>query len=281
MSFLDHIRACNAHDLGNYLPFGTHGQRVGWVRKDLVDALAGFAPTIRVEGGVVRLDDSLADFESRSRAVQAVLEKLVGMGRIVRLQGELYAVSTEFGASPLFAIDRAAVAHFGIASYGLHVNGIVETDRGTHLWIGRRAKDKSVAPGKLDNIVAGGQPYGLTLADNLVKECAEEADIPEALARKAVPVGAVTYLMENRDGLKPDTLFIYDLKLSENFVPRNTDGEIEEFRLWPVEEVMERVRTTDDFKFNVNLVLIDFFVRHGFLRPEDPDYLEIVKGLRR
>jgi hypothetical protein len=41
------------------------------------------------------------------------------------------------------------------------------------------------------------------------------------------------------------------------------------------------VRDTDDFKFNVPLVILDFLVRHGWLRPEDPDYVEIVAGLRR
>lgn len=42
------------------------------------------------------------------------------------------------------------------------------------------------------------------------------------------------------------------------------------------------MRDTDDFKFNVNLVIIDFLIRHGLLRPDDePDYVAIVHGLRR
>ena len=32
-----------------------------------------------------------------------------------------------------------------------------------------------------------------------------------------------------------------------------------------VEAVLDRVRTTDDFKFNVNLVLIDLFQRLGMI----------------
>jgi len=36
----------------------------------------------------------------------------------------------------------------------------------------------------------------------------------------------------------------------------------------PPEGVVERVRDTDDFKFNVNLVVIDLFLRHG-LRQSD------------
>jgi len=41
------------------------------------------------------------------------------------------------------------------------------------------------------------------------------------------------------------------------------------------------VRDTDDFKFNVNLVIIDFALRHGLVAPDDPDYLDLVTGLRR
>ena len=97
-----------------------------------------------------------------------------------------------------------------------------------------------------------------------------------------VPVGAITYLMETEDGLKPDVMFCYDLELDASFTPRNTDGEIEGFELWPIRRLAERVRDTDDFKFNVNLVVIDFLIRHGYLKPDDePDYLALLAGLRR
>ena len=35
------------------------------------------------------------------------------------------------------------------------------------MWIARRSLEKQTAPGELDQIVAGGQPAGTTLADNL------------------------------------------------------------------------------------------------------------------
>ncbi len=42
-------------------------------------------------------------------------------------------------------------------------------------------------------------------------------------------------------------------------------GEVEAFELWPIERVFATVRDGDDFKFNVNLVLIDLFIRLGLL----------------
>ena len=86
--------------------------------------------------------------------------------------------------------------------------------------------------------------------------------------------------MEAEDGLKPDVQFCYDLELPLDFTPHNTDGEIAEFMLWPMDKVAAIVRDTKEFKFNCNLVIIDFLVRHGLIAPEHPDYLEIVAGLR-
>ena len=39
--------------------------------------------------------------------------------------------------------------------------------------------------------------------------------------------------------------------------------------------------STSQFKYNCNLVLIDFFVRHGLLRADDRDFFAIVEGLHR
>ncbi|QCN94977.1 DUF4743 domain-containing protein [Azospirillum argentinense] len=282
MSFLDHIRACNAHDLSGFRPFELEGHRLGWVRHALAEQLPGVDPGFVVTAGRVTLAPEVRDFEARSSVLAHAAQFLVETGAVSALRGEFYPVTPAWGAEPLMRIDRAVVAQFGTPAYGLHVNGFVrQPDGGLSLWIGRRARDREVAPGKLDNMIAGGQPIGLTLAENLVKEAQEEAGIDAALASRAVPVGAVTYRMETEAGLKQDTLFLYDLELDADFVPQNTDGEVERFELWPLDRVAESVRTTKDWKFNVNLVVIDFMVRHGWLTPDEPDYLEIVKGLRR
>lgn len=282
MAFLDHIRACNRHDLSAFRPFDVDGLRVGWIRHALAGALPSVDPAFLVTPERVTLAPELRDFEARSAAMARAALHLAESGAIPGLRDEHYPVLPRWGAEPLMRIDRAAVVHFGIAAYGLHVNGFVrQPDGGVSLWVARRARDRLVSPGKLDNLVAGGQPIGLTLAENLVKEAAEEAGIAADLARRAVPVGAVTYLRESREGMKPDTLFLYDLELDPGFEPRNTDGEVEAFELWPLDRVAASVRDGDDWKFNVNLVVIDFLVRHGWLTPDDPDYLEIVAGLRR
>jgi hypothetical protein len=75
-------------------------------------------------------------------------------------------------------------------------------------------------------------------------------------------------------------MYCYDLELPADFIPRCTDGEVESFQRLPADEVARLVRDTDAFKLNCNLVIIDFLVRHGLLSPMEPDYLEILRGLR-
>lgn len=280
MSFLDHIRGCNAHDLSGFRPFSIDGVRVGWVRHDLAERLPGVDPGFVVTADAVTLAPEIRDFETRSATLAHAAAFLVERGIIAGLRGEYYPLLPRWGAEPLARIDRAAVVPFGIDAYGLHVNGFVRMPGGgLELWVARRARDREIAPGKLDNLVAGGQPIGLSLAENLVKEAREEADILPDVASRAVPVGIVRYCLETPVGLKPDTMFLYDLELPADFIPRNTDGEVERFERWPLARVAASVDGTDDWKFNCNLVVTDFLIRHGHLTPDTPDYLAIASGL--
>lgn len=280
MSFLDRIAECNAHDLSGFRPFVVAGERVGWVRHALAQRLAGFRDVFIV-GDEIRMAGHLDDFGRRTAAMDMVVRALEAEGLIAGRRDEFYPVATSFAAPALFQIERAAVPHFGIRSYGVHMNGFVRRPDGLHMWVARRARDKPAYPGMLDNMVAGGQPIGISLEDNLVKESAEEAGIPEPLARRAARVGAIRYCMEAPEGLKPDEMSCFDLELPADFTPIATDGEVDEFMLWPIDHVAAIVRDTREFKFNCNLAIIDFLLRLGWIGPGDPDHRAIMEGLRR
>jgi hypothetical protein len=280
MSLIDRIRECQRWEPRRYRPFRIAGQRVGWVAADFARRLADFSEVFGVSGEAVDLDPALAGFEQRSEAVEQVLRKLKAEGLIPGWRDEPYPVGVDFHAPPLMRMERAAVPLFGARAYGVHVNGFVGRGDDLKLWVGKRSPHKQTAPGKLDHLVAGGQPVGISLMDNVVKEAAEEAAIPEALARQARAAGFVSYITERSEGLRNDICFAYDIELPDSFVPRNTDGEIESFSLWPIDEVRQRMAETEDFKFNVALVNIDFLIRHGYLSPDEPGYVDIVEGLR-
>ena len=87
--------------------------------------------------------------------------------------------------------------------------------------------------------------------------------------------------METDHGLKPDVQFVFDLELPPEFSPRNTDGEVDSFELWNIEDVARCVETTDEFKFNCSLVVIHFLLREGVISPEHPEYIALCENLGR
>jgi hypothetical protein len=280
MSFRDHIVSCNNYDPARVVPLFAGRDRVGLLRHDNAAALRGFPDVFAVADDKVNLI-AHGDVAAVSRAVDAVVDALVVEKRIPKSRSETFDVAPRWGAPVVFRLDRGAVPFFGTRAYGVHLNGYRRDGSTLDLWVGRRAPNKSVAPDKLDNLVAGGIGNGHGVQETLLKEGEEEASIPRSLTGHAVPAGAVSYRMENELGIRDDVLFVFDLEMPADFVPKNQDGEIVHFELMPASAVLDRVRTSDDFKFNVNLVILDFALRHGILRPDDPEYLDVATGLHR
>lgn len=59
------------------------------------------------------------------------------------------------------------------------------------------------------------------------------------------------------------------------------DSEVDSFELMEIQKVADIISSSEDFKDNCNLVIIDFLIRHGVLKPESPGYLALVAGLRQ
>lgn len=280
MSYLDKIHACNTWDPRSFLPLWLGDERLGRVRRSDARHLAAWPDRFRVDEDAIHWLDTGCDFAALTERLGEVVQWLAGQGLVDYLHGERYPVTAGNRQQTRCLVDRACAPFFGMRAFGQHLNGFVRTPDGIEMWIGRRAADRRLYPRHLDNLVAGGLPYDLTLADNLRKECQEEAGIPAELADRAVAVGAVTYCRDSERGLKPDVMYCYDLELDADFVPRCTDGEVESFQRLPVAEVARLVRETGEFKLNCNLVVIDFLIRHGQIPQDDPDYLAILGGLR-
>ena len=253
---LRHIEAARNVTLpGACLAFRLGEAQVGWVTAQTADLLARHGCG-RAAASVV-LD--------RPDALPGLARQLADAG-VLGWRGEAFDVRAEPDGAVLATVDRGALPVFGILAQGVHVNGLVQRADGLHLWVGRRAPDRLMDPGKLDHLVAGGIPAGLDREQTLVKEGAEEAGLDEQTMRQARHVGVVGYAMARPEGLRRDRLHCYDLMLPEGVQPRPTDGEVAAFELWPMRRVIDTVRETDDFKFNVNIVLVDLFRRLSLLR---------------
>jgi 8-oxo-dGTP pyrophosphatase MutT (NUDIX family) len=281
MSFVERLQACSLFEPTDYVPFLVDGSGVGLVRPEFAARLAGFPEVFEVSADCVSLAAHLIGAEMRGRAVDTVLRRLADDGVIRSWRNEPYAVAARPDGRLLFLMERAAIPQFGIWASGVHLNGFVRKAGELFMWVGRRSPDKHVAPNKLDQLVAGGRSASHGIRETLLKEAEEEAGLDQALASRAISVGALSYRTRRREGLRRDVLYIFDLELPPDFIPINHDGEIASFELWPIDRVLQSVRDTDDFKFNCSLVVIDFLIRHGVLTPEnEPDYLTLVSGLR-
>ncbi|KAJ1827180.1 hypothetical protein LPJ56_001801, partial [Coemansia sp. RSA 2599] len=231
----------------------------------------------------LRFSAALTGKESRSQAVARLLDSMrakQSWASLSKWRGELYPIyGDDFEVVAM--VERAASYNFGIRTFGVHVNGIVRDGAGgwPRMWVAKRAATKQTWPGYLDQIVAGGIGNGMGAAESVVKECSEEGGIPEHLALGARAAGTIQYFTRSELGLQPETQYVYDLELPQGFVPQPTDGEVQEFYLWTLDQVVDAVRQ-GLFKPNCAVCIVDFLIRHGHLTPEnEPDYLAIVDNI--
>ena len=245
-------------------------------------------PVFEIKNGQLTLSNRAGNCqESRTRAVGQVMNTLREEGVVKGWRDELYPVADSFYSEPLFFMERATVSLLGVLEYGVHVNGLVQESPNAEpkMWIARRSRTKSKFPGMLDHLVAGGQPAGLSLLDNVIKECGEEAGIPEDVARAGIQAtGAISYeAWEPKSSrISRVVLFNYDLYLPVDFRPVPVDGEVEEFFLWTIDQVKESMALDfpDPIKPNCYVVIIDYLVRMGYISPETPGYLDVLRELR-
>jgi len=258
-----HIRACNNAVLpGHRLPVLLDGAQIGWT-----------LPATAVEAASLGATERDGALHISAAALQDVARGLADRG-LCRWRAEAFDVRATPDGPALGQIDRGALPALGIGAVGVHLNGLV----GDRLWVARRAANKALDPGKLDHIVAGGVPFGHTIEQTLVKEAEEEAGMPPELASQARHTGTIDYAMDRAEGLRRDRLHCFDIEFPADFRPEPQDGEVEAFELWPLDQVLETVRRTDAFKFNVNLVLIDLFIRRHMLPPEEAASLRSALG---
>ncbi|KAG0128307.1 NUDIX hydrolase domain-like protein [Tuber indicum] len=263
----------NTHTLGYILPSVTA------VLKDA--KLSG--THWKFAGKVITLTGETA--EERSENIRKTTESWRENGIFDILRGwrnELYTIYSPKGRE-YFRLERSACALFGV------VHMTTYTTCPLKIWVPRRNPEKPTYGGLLDNTVAGGISSGMSVFETLVKESEEEASFPESLIReKAKAVGNVSYFyqrMKTAGGeeglLQPEVQYVYDLEVGNDVIPKPCDDEVQDFHLMDVEQVKAEL-AKGNFKPNCSLVLLDFFIRHGIITPEnESDYLEIGSRLHR
>jgi len=252
-------------------------------RRDVDRQLLVFQPR-NADGSAVR------SLEDRNKILATYLQDVRAKHIFAVLEGwrsELYPI---YGPQKevVLSMERSATPLFGVLTYGVHMTGYVVTEEGMKIWAPRRSETKQTYPGMMDNTVAGGLSMGEQPFECLLREAQEEASLPEEVVRSAKSCGTLTYI-HLRDahaggeiGLcQPECQYIYDLELPTNVIPQPGDDEAIDFQLLTVDQV-QKALAAGKFKPNCAHLLLEFFVRHGIITPEnEPDYIQIISRLHR
>ncbi|TID18982.1 Nudix protein [Venturia nashicola] len=230
---------------------------------------------------IVQLNDA-SDGKDTSKICNAAFQKTVDAAITQDAFEIIHGTHSEpykvLGSRFPLQVERFSAPLFGIATRGAHMTGYTFVNGEMKIWIPRRSAHLFTYPNKLDTTVAGGVKAQHTPYQCIVEEADEEASLPkDYVSKNAKPVGVLTYMtLSRRSGLiHPDVLYLFDIELTNDLIPIPHDDEVSEFKLMGIEEIKEAM-VNREFKSNCNLVMIDFFIRHGILTPdEEPHYVEI------
>lgn len=192
-------------------------------------------------------------------------------------------------------IERSASARFGVVTSGVQMLCYVEDEkRLIRRWIAKSSEKKQIYQGMLDCTAAGALRVGQSPRSAVILEATEEASIVPGIIESGLrSVGPIPYFpvkgplpavgdeSASTALLLPGVEYLYELKLDQGTVPRPKDSDVEDFRLWDVDQVLEALRSRT-FKPNSAVVVIDFLIRHGIVTSEtEPRYFEIITKLHR
>jgi 8-oxo-dGTP pyrophosphatase MutT (NUDIX family) len=247
------------------VPFSVEGTLVGSVATAHLAALHHWPQWLAIEESGAHLIAV-----DRDAALARTNTALRGQGLIVAWRNETYAIVERLGAPPLALIERAASRFWGTLTFGAHANGYVADAAGrpTQLWIARRSAHKATDPGKLDNLIGGGVPFGQTPFEALLREGFEEAGLDAETMRGATRGSVIELACDIAEGFMHEQLHSFDLRLPAGLTPINQDGEVAELRCVPIDEAIA-LAAGDAMTVDASLVTLDFALRHRLLSADE------------
>ena len=260
MSFLQRLKETNKYNESNFFKFYIDEQHIGYIKKKNLKIINKFSNFFIEKKKKIYLKREINNFQKRTNAINKVYNFLIKKKLISSKHKEYFPVFKSFKSKPLLKVQRVIGPFFGIQFFGVHLNGYIKKRNKYFMWIGKRSK-KGNFPNNYDQIAAGGLPYNISKEKNLIKEAYEEANISERLITNAKYKGTISYRAENKIGLSRHILFCYDLKTPNDFYPKNNDGEVLKFYLWPIDKILKIIKTSRRFKFDCALVIINYALK--------------------
>ena len=86
---------------------------------------------------------------------------------------------------------------------------------------------------------------------------------------------------DGREGCQHQVQYLYEMELPVDIVPRPFDGEVDEFMLMSIDEVVGALRR-GEFKLNCGMTWMSYLVRHGIVNAEnEKNLVEICARMNR
>jgi len=236
------------------VPLTWSGRAIGSVEPGLLAALT-------LPGALRDHGDGWEVIGEATPALAQIADALRAAGFVRAWRDEQLAVTDE-ASHVLGTVERGVTRLLGIATHAVHLLG-VDPD-GLH-WLQRRALTKPDDPGLWDTLVGGMVPAGEATVSALERETQEEAGLDLAqlqdvrlggtvVTRRPSPTQPAGYIVER--------ITWYDCVVPAQVVPLNRDGEVEEFRRMPADEVARRLQA-DEFTVDAALMLLQRGLRAG------------------
>jgi 8-oxo-dGTP pyrophosphatase MutT (NUDIX family) len=223
------------------------GVDLGWVSADRAQDMVALLPGCTLVQGRLLWQTAADQPLQRSQALQGFLEQQAAQGRLTGWRDEFFAWWPDTPACPpaldvppFLCVERAGFRHLGMMSHAVHIHGFLPQG---DLWCGRRSDHKATDPGLLDNLAAGGLTAGERPLTTAVRELAEEAGLHLSDLARLQRAGVIRTQRLEPQGWHDEQLLVYTLHLSEQEMPINADGEVQEFLCLSPGEVVSRMQS--------------------------------------
>ena len=228
------------------LVWSCDGIDIGWVSADRAQDMVALLPGCTLLQGRLHWQSGADHALQRSQALQGFLVQQAAQGRLTGWRGEFFAWWPDTPAcppaldvSPFLCVERAGFRHLGMMSHAVHIHGFLPNG---DLWCGRRSELKATDPGMLDNLAAGGLTAGESPLTTALRELAEEAGLHLSDPTRLQGEGVIRTQRPEPQGWHDEQLLVYTLHLSEQEIPVNADGEVQEFLCLSPVEVVSRMQ---------------------------------------
>jgi hypothetical protein len=284
MSILQTIKPLKNPDLTGFVRVLVAGQQVGWTKRDFAKQLADFDATWNFTGDTLILSDQFQDFDSRTQAIDDTFMEMSAKALLSAMPDysafggiDWYGASPGFAMAPLCAVKRFYAPYLGIRNDAVMLNAY----RGDRYWVAIRSQFVHDAPGKLDLIAAGAVDYRHDVWQTLLEEAETEAGLEEKDFTNLKKAGVLrVYYLTTQGFLREENFHIFDLEIGDDVVLKTRlPIEVEGFQLLSAAEIIAALEKGDVFKYQQNLTVTDFMIRHGLLNETHLEYAALKKFL--